>query len=164
MAAAIPLALLSTTFCVCVGDSLAANAFSVCNISTGFRGAGQSGRMRWRATPTKVWQTRSRSGGGHPWYVVHGQAVAEAVEYQRSYTTVYGNADSARRLGARERGNRQLPRRRHSVATRRRSRRVCRVRTRFAAPMIDQTELCVPKTIITAAVVATDRTEESTRT
>jgi len=43
-AAAILLALPST-FWTCVGDSLAANAFSVCNISTGFRDAGQSGRM-----------------------------------------------------------------------------------------------------------------------
>lgn len=45
-AAAAILFALPSTFCVCaVGDSLAANAFSVCNISTGFRGSGQSGRM-----------------------------------------------------------------------------------------------------------------------
>lgn len=44
-AAAILLALPST-FWVCVGESLAASAFSVCNISTGFRdAAGQSDRM-----------------------------------------------------------------------------------------------------------------------
>lgn len=37
---------LPSTFCVCVGDNLAANAFSVCNISTGFLdSAGQSGRI-----------------------------------------------------------------------------------------------------------------------
>lgn len=44
VAVAILLALPST-FCTCVGDSLAANAFSVCSISTWLRAAGQSGRM-----------------------------------------------------------------------------------------------------------------------
>lgn len=45
VAAAAILFALPSMFCACVGDSLAANAFSVCNISTGFRDAGQSGRM-----------------------------------------------------------------------------------------------------------------------
>lgn len=45
VAAAAILLALPSTFCICVGDSLAANAFSVCNIATGFRDAGQSGRM-----------------------------------------------------------------------------------------------------------------------
>lgn len=60
-AAAILLALPST-FWTCVGDSLAANAFSVCNMSTGFRDAGQSGRMG--TTSGVCGQTRTRGWGG----------------------------------------------------------------------------------------------------
>lgn len=70
-AAAAILFALPSTFCSCVGDSLAANAFSVCNISTGFRDAGQSGRMgatlssvRRAAVPRTVPVLRTRRGKG----------------------------------------------------------------------------------------------------
>lgn len=68
-AAAILLALLST-FWTCVGDSLAANAFSVCSMSMGFRDAGQSGRMSSTSrvygleVPAPVLPTRGEWTGG----------------------------------------------------------------------------------------------------
>jgi hypothetical protein len=86
-AAAILLALPST-FWTCVGDNLAANAFSVCNMSIGFRDAGQSGLM---SSTSRVYELRVPT----PVLQIHGGWMGErtdttlAIGERRNHGTLY---------------------------------------------------------------------------
>lgn len=96
-AAAAILFALPSTFCVCVGDSLAANALSVCNISTGFRDAGQSGRMD-AASRCRVQQRRAYERADRPTGCTRGRTWTET-------DTCSAGGELGERPGSRERTN-----------------------------------------------------------